>query len=71
MAERDANIKAKEIFAEWAELSCGRRKTHVQAFTDALGEIQNLLSASLYNKVIAFNDEAREYYQPKAGIFPA
>ena len=66
MTQRDADLKAKEIFAEWADLSCGRRKTHGQAFIDALAEIQNMLSATLYNKVMAFNDEAREYYLPTA-----
>jgi hypothetical protein len=65
MTDREAADKAVKMFDLWNTFDFEARCANVQEFLDSFAEIQDLLSANQYNKVMAFGDEAREYYLPK------
>jgi hypothetical protein len=61
----EAADKSVKMFDLWNTFDFEARCANVQEFLDSFAEIQDLLSANQYNNVMAFRDEAREYYLPK------
>lgn len=61
----EATILANAMFAQWALLDFEHRCVNAKEFCTSFAEIQDLLSASLYLKVLSFYDNAQEYYLPK------
>ena len=65
MTEREATDKAINMFAAWDKFNFEARCANAVEFCTSFAEIQDLLSASLYLKVLSFCGEAQEYYLPK------
>ena len=65
MTKLQATALANAMFAQWDMLDFEHRCINAKEFCDSFAEIQDLLSASLYLKLLSFYDNALEYYLPK------
>ena len=65
MTKLEAIVLANAMFAQWDLLDFEHRCVNAKEFCTSFAEIQDLLSASLYLKVLSFYDNALEYYLPK------
>ena len=65
MTKLEAIVLANAMFTQWDLLDFEHRCANAREFCTSFAEIQDLLSASLYFKVLSFYDNALEYYLPK------